>query len=396
MQIQQGRSSLGIAASTRPVSLDERLPAPTLARNAKMTRSAHAYVRGNTARFYEWLESAERVAIPDGPTIWICGDCHIGNLGPVADVEGNLAIEIRDFDQPVVGNPAHDLVRLGLSLASAARGSNLPGVVTARMVEQLSVGYTDAFSPRQAKRPLTRPATVEQAMRQARRRTWQHLADERVSGATRSIPLGKRFWPVSQVERDGVESFVESDAVRDLVTRLSHREDDAKVRMLDVAYWRKGCSSLGRLRYAVLMDVNNKATRARDFCLLDIKEAVTRRRRRRPTTWRASSAPRMPARWTRRRERHGGKTSWPATPRSSMRRPGCGTAWWTSSLPMSEGTWTIAGGTRWGSADHAAARAAAHSSYTEFGSTEPSRCRDDAPNRSPHHPAGAVRALYDT
>ncbi len=64
--------------------------------------------------------------MPEGPTMWICGDCHIGNLGPVADVHGELVIEIRDFDQTVVGNPVHDLVRLGLSLASAAGGSDLP------------------------------------------------------------------------------------------------------------------------------------------------------------------------------------------------------------------------------------------------------------------------------
>ena len=254
---------------------DQRLELLTAARNAKMARSAHAYVRGNTARFYDWLDSVERVALPEGPTIWICGDCHIGNLGPVADVHGELAVEIRDFDQTVVGNPAHDLVRLGLSLASAARGSDLPGVVTARMIEQLSLGYTDAFAPHKVLRPLLKPMTVAQAMRDARRRTWQHLARERVEGATLEIPLGKRFWPVSDAERASVQQLVHGDEVRSLITQLSHRDDAAEVRMLDVAYWMKGCSSLGRLRYAVLVDVGRKVSKGRDFCLLDIKEAIT-------------------------------------------------------------------------------------------------------------------------
>ena len=96
----------------------------------KMARSAHAYVRGNTLRFYEWLETAEG-KVPEGPPIWICGDCHVGNLGPVADAKGKVEIEIRDLDQTVIGNPAHDLIRLGLSLATASRGSDLPGVTTA-------------------------------------------------------------------------------------------------------------------------------------------------------------------------------------------------------------------------------------------------------------------------
>src|ERR1700722_15425937 len=99
-------------------------------RNLKMARSAHAYVRGSTAKFYEWLE-ASGGKLPAGPSIWICGDCHVGNLGPLADAEAHIDIQIRDLDQAVLGNPAHDLIRLGLSLASAARGSDLPGVTTA-------------------------------------------------------------------------------------------------------------------------------------------------------------------------------------------------------------------------------------------------------------------------
>ena len=102
-----------------------------------MASCAHAYVRGNTLRFYEWLQSKDvQASIPLGPDIWICGDCHTGNLDPVADVEGRIDIQIRDLDQTVIGNPAHDLLRLGLSLAMAARSSDLPGVTTALMLEE--------------------------------------------------------------------------------------------------------------------------------------------------------------------------------------------------------------------------------------------------------------------
>lgn len=55
------------------------------------------------------------------------------NLGPVANAEGEIDIQIRDLDQAVIGNPAHDLVRLALSLATAARYTNPPiwNIVTA-------------------------------------------------------------------------------------------------------------------------------------------------------------------------------------------------------------------------------------------------------------------------
>jgi len=96
--------------------------------------------------------------MPGGPSIWICGDCHVGNLGPIAHSSGRVDIQIRDLDQTVIGNPAHDLIRLGLSLASAARGSDLPGVTTAKMMEQLIEGYELALTERMRPGPRHRTA----------------------------------------------------------------------------------------------------------------------------------------------------------------------------------------------------------------------------------------------
>ena len=90
---------------------DDRERILTQTRNLKMAQSAHAYVRGSTAKFYEWLESSRRSKLPEGPPVWICGDCHVGNLGPLADTKGHVLVQIRDLDQTVIGNPAHDLVR---------------------------------------------------------------------------------------------------------------------------------------------------------------------------------------------------------------------------------------------------------------------------------------------
>jgi uncharacterized protein (DUF2252 family) len=124
---------------------DERRRALEEIRQKKMARSAHSFVRGNTALFYEWLAAGNEDRIPHGPPIWIGGDCHTGNLGPLADRADNVRVQIRDLDNTVVGNPAHDLIRLALSLASSARGSDLPGVTTARLLEAMMLGYESAF-----------------------------------------------------------------------------------------------------------------------------------------------------------------------------------------------------------------------------------------------------------
>src|ERR1700722_8258751 len=82
----------------------------TARRSLKMARSPHAYVRGNTRKFYEWLKTLNDERGPHGPAVWICGDGRVGNLGPVANIKGHIDIQIRVVDQAVIGNPAHDLI----------------------------------------------------------------------------------------------------------------------------------------------------------------------------------------------------------------------------------------------------------------------------------------------
>ena len=94
------------------IAPDKRQAALTERRNLKMARSAHAYVRGNTEKFYEWLASDSSATLPKGPAVWICGDCHVSNLGPIANAKGRIDIQIRDLDQTVIGNPAHDLAHM--------------------------------------------------------------------------------------------------------------------------------------------------------------------------------------------------------------------------------------------------------------------------------------------
>jgi uncharacterized protein (DUF2252 family) len=240
-----------------------------------MARSPHAYVRGNTAQFYEWLRSERGNDIPDGPAVWICGDCHIGNLGPVADANGQVRIHIRDLDQTVIGNPSFDIVRLALSLASSIRGSNLPGVTTARMLESVMGGYQSAFQPDFEQREAQEtPEAVHVVMKRASTRTWKHLAKERLEGTRPDIPLGKRFWPVSDEEREAIVHLFEDPSISRLATMVKGRKDDAEVEVIDSAYWLKGCSSLGLLRYAVLVSVTDEATHSNDLCLMDVKEAI--------------------------------------------------------------------------------------------------------------------------
>jgi uncharacterized protein (DUF2252 family) len=205
--------------------------------------------------------------------VWICGDCHLGNLGPLANANGRVEIEIRDLDQTVIGNPAHDLIRLGLSLATAARGSDLPGITTADMLDEMVIGYTHALesgSSAEANEPM--PASSSEVIARSRGRKWKQLARERIEDVSPSIPLGKRFWALTRDEKTAIEELFQSSKLREMATSLSHRDEGSTVTVRDAAYWMKGRSSLGRLRFAALVEVRNGESRS--FALADIKGAT--------------------------------------------------------------------------------------------------------------------------
>lgn len=243
-------------------------------RRRKMAQSAHAFVRGSIEQFYAWISSPHAPSLPEGPDIWICGDCHVGNLGPLADEDGHVHIHLRDFDQCAIANPAFDLCRLALSLAVLARSSDLPGLSTVHILEGLLAGYESAF-PNADDPPPSLPPYLRMQIQRAHARSWKVLARERLEGKTLRLPLGKAFWPITTREHRALNALFQEPAMMRLATQLRGRPDGGTVRVLDAAYWRKGCSSLGRLRYAVLLDIEGAAENGNDLCLMDIKEAVS-------------------------------------------------------------------------------------------------------------------------
>ncbi|KVL42959.1 hypothetical protein WS98_02045 [Burkholderia territorii] len=274
-----------VSKSSRLPSSDQRAQILARLRSRKMARSIHTYTRGSADRFYAWLADHRRGTLPDGPAVWIGGDCHLGNLGPVAAKTGEVAVQIRDLDQSVIGNPVHDVLRLGFSLATAARSSDLPGVVTWRMIEALIDGYECAFDGRRrdTTERMQRPTAVQIAMNAALHRSWRKLERQTIRNITPHIPLGKRFWPLSEQERNAIHALFESAPLSPVSAALSRKTDsDASMKVLDAAYWVKGCSSLGRRRFAVMLDIDGACADGHPPYLIDIKEATTAKAPRHP------------------------------------------------------------------------------------------------------------------
>ena len=96
----------------------------------------------------------------------------------------------------------------------AARGSDLPGVTTAKMMEQMIEGYDQAFAERAdtRKREGKRPESVRIVMRQAVDRTWKALAKERIEDTKPAIPIGKRFWRLTREEQRAINELFQTEA----------------------------------------------------------------------------------------------------------------------------------------------------------------------------------------
>src|SRR6202044_3131771 len=110
-------------------------------------------------------------------------------------------------------------IRLGLSLATAARSSDLPGVTTARMMEELVDGYASALRGhhKRFRTPDREAKAVHRVMRQALRRRWKNLAEERIEDVRPAIPRGDKFWELSRTERRELKALFDTAELRALV-----------------------------------------------------------------------------------------------------------------------------------------------------------------------------------
>jgi uncharacterized protein (DUF2252 family) len=139
----------------------------------------------------------------------------------------------------------------------------------------MMAGYSSALRDGHRKRRADKDVkAVHRVMEQALKRRWRNLAEERIEDVRPSIPRGDKFWEITAQEGAALTTLFETNEVRELVTAMRRRDDEAKIKILDAAYWVKGCSSLGRLRYAVLVGIAKKRPAHGEICLLDIKEAT--------------------------------------------------------------------------------------------------------------------------
>ena len=242
----------------------ERFPALFDRKLARMTASPLAFLRGAAPLFYELL--AAHPAVAEGPRGkgWITGDLHLENFGAYRPLPLNpgvpsggrreVAFDLNDFDDAVVGPWRLDVLRLTTSLILGGRELGAGGRRTLDLAHELLRSYVRAaFSKDDAIRACEghEPAPVMRLIGQVAERSRKELLEGRtevVKGARRFV-RGERYANLPRAIAKRVPKAF-AQYVKGLPEDVQQRAGEFEV--LDAAWRIAGTGSLGGLRVAVL------------------------------------------------------------------------------------------------------------------------------------------------
>lgn len=264
--------------------LDELVPL----RIAKMADSPFAFFRGTAG-----LMAADLADTPaSGLTAQLCGDAHAANFGLYGTPEGEIVMDINDFDETVPGPWEWDLKRLATSLVLAGREGAvgekdcLDAAEDAvksyrRIVRELAeMPFLRSWNALPDASALSRAKADEliddfdKAAAKARKNTSAKIArkrteeyDDEATGLRRlrfiEDPPIRTHVDESTAEQviDALGSYVDTlrESRRNLITRYS---------VSDVAFRVVGTGSVGRRCYIVLLHGNGD-----EVLVLQLKEA---------------------------------------------------------------------------------------------------------------------------
>lgn len=251
---------------------DGRDPAWLRLKLDRLCASPFGFLRGTFHLFVSDWSALGDDPLAAGDDQPIVGDLHLENFGAFRGADGNVVFDVNDFDETATFTPALDLGRLATSVVLA---DDRHGDV--RAVERIGA-LVDAWAA--AARSLDlRPISGKEApsvvralvdtASDASRATW---IERRIEGADgqRAFKSSDKYQRVA----DAALRAAITDGVREFGARCPERPADVPdwPRVLDVAVRVAGTGSLGRFRWAVL--VQGKSDKPGKERILELKEAV--------------------------------------------------------------------------------------------------------------------------
>jgi uncharacterized protein (DUF2252 family) len=253
-------------------------------RVARMAESPYSFLRGTA------VVMADDVAgLPaTGITPVVCGDAHLGNFGFYASPEGELVIDLNDFDEAHPGCWEWDLRRLVASVWVAGRENSATEEQCQAAVVACVAAYRDEVRFLAEQPLLMRSYNRLDVGRLHETATERSLRNEIARSAKRARSrTSDRALPRFTEEYEGRRRIVEEPP---LITRLPAKEADAVAEALDgylltlAPHWRRmiggytvvdiahkvvGVGSVGLRAYVALLEGSS----ADDVVFLQLKQA---------------------------------------------------------------------------------------------------------------------------
>ena len=253
-------------------------------RVARMVGSPYGFLRGSAI-----VMASDVAGLPaTGITPVICGDAHLGNFGFYASPEGELVIDLNDFDEAHPGGWEWDLRRLVASIWVAGRENGSSEQQCADSVASCVRAYRDEVVFLAEQPLLMRSYNRLDVHRLHETATEKTLRAEIARSAKRARErTSDRALPRFTSEHNGMRQIVEEPP---LITHVMRAEEDAIAEALDgyletlAPHWRRvvggytildvahkvvGVGSVGLRAYVVLLEGSSPD----DVLFLQLKQA---------------------------------------------------------------------------------------------------------------------------
>ncbi|MGH6820020.1 MAG: DUF2252 family protein, partial [Methylocella sp.] len=225
-----------------------------------MRRSFGDFIRGTCSLFY--LRAGD-VEMPPSPSIWICGDVHLGNFGIYEAEDSRLRFDLNDFDEAGIAPCLLDLLRFLAALRAASADADDGRAMAKHAVAAYAAGLmkgTDAAFDEAAGESIL-PKLFALAHKRDRGR-WLDERTERAAGGRHFKLDGEKTLPSTLDERAALFSLAE---------RLGQEFDAPSFfNPIDAARRISGVGSLGLPRFLLGVAGEGKPD---DLRLLDVKAA---------------------------------------------------------------------------------------------------------------------------
>jgi uncharacterized protein (DUF2252 family) len=224
---------------------------------ARMSASPLAFLRGAAPLYYEMLKARPGLAAGPAGEGWLVGDSHLENFGAYRTgtlTHGDatdVAFNLNDFDDAILGPWRFDLLRLTTSLLLGGRELGLDGVRSIELCHHLLAAYVAAACEEARELPAA-PPVVKSLLENAGTRSRKSLLDGRteVSKGKRRFVRGDRYHDLPKAMEKGVAKAFELYAKR---MDAEGRPTEEQMEIVDFALRIAGTGSLGGVRVGVLV-----------------------------------------------------------------------------------------------------------------------------------------------